>query len=147
MKTKMICLLLSVVIIFSVAATALAAEARAATALQAAKQDFKMRILSPSIGSFEKSAPMMSTGGMSPWLQTKNTTIETCYWLIPAGATIADVATKQILVENSRKGEESYSFEFLPGYGGAYAMYQLVAGRTSSGPYDEYYVRGTWSPD
>ena len=144
MKVKrLLCVLLVIAVIASIAAVSFAAESRA---VNASTGYYSAQIPFPSSGSGQvASYGIMSTGGFSPWFQSDITTIRTNYMLSTSDS-IALLPTHRGTNIVSTGNAYYNSMTYLQGHGGSGITYYFVgAGAVAS--YEPYNIRGVWSPD
>ena len=136
MKVKrLLCALLVIAVIASIAAVSFAAETRAAP------NTFNFTIPYPT--QLQISSGVKTTGTFNAWATTIPTTITTRFWISSSSADA--VGTKVTDGVNFTTPATNY-FTYYTGHGGANYRYFLVAGCPVGTEYTPYVTRGTWSP-
>lgn len=140
-KKRLICFLLVLAAIMSLAAVSFAAESREA---RAAAGNYSGIISYPNVGSARvvSLAGVSSSGSFSAWVKPSISTVTTIYWLAANTSDIVNSRGTNLLYTNTTTQK---SLTYISGHGGSGIKYNLVAG-SGVVEYDPYSVRGTWSP-
>ena len=144
MKVKrLLCVVLVLAVIASIAAVTFAAEGSSTYAVIGRYYGY---VQSPSASSYKVvSGVIRAQGGFSPWFQSDFSTVRTAYVLSASNdlsQLAAHRASNTVYTSNTVRQDMTYN----TGHGGSGNSYWLIA-YCNEASYNTYLVQGSWSPD